>query len=208
MTTLDEERLYELRRLVPPVLSPPIREVHERAARLQRSRNTRRLIGGVGFASVVVVGLAFAVSGRELPGRGSSAAAGSTGPSQAALSCTSAVKTAPLPEWAQGGFTPPDQAIAHVTGSRGDIVGVLFGGLHAPSATDPANKILWVTRVAGGGGDPDLKIHATLNGSSTAVDRVVEGGPGPSIVDVPQPGCWTFTLSWSGHEEAVAVPYS
>ena len=62
MTTLDEERLYRAARLVPPVLSPPIREVHERAARLQRSRNTRRLVGGVGLASVVVGALAF--SGR------------------------------------------------------------------------------------------------------------------------------------------------
>ncbi len=72
MTTLDEERLFELRRLVPPVLSPPIRDVHERAARLQRSRNTRRLVGGVGLASVVVVALALAVGGWGRPGHGSS----------------------------------------------------------------------------------------------------------------------------------------
>ena len=207
MTTLDEERLYELRRLVPPVLSPPIRDVHERAAHLQRSRNTRRLVGGVGLASVVVLALGLAVGGWGRPGHGSSPT-GASPEASAQLSCATSVTTGPLPEWAQGGFTPPDQAIAHVSGSRGDIVGVFFGDLHAPPATDPANKILWVARVAGGGGDPDLKIHATLNGSSVAVDRVVTGGPGPSIVDVPQPGCWTFTLSWSGHQEAVAVPYS
>jgi hypothetical protein len=207
MTTLDEERLFELRRLVPPVLSPPINGVHERAAHLRRRRTGYRTAGGVGLISLVV--LAWGLSGRDLSDRGSSAAAArSGGASQSALSCATAVTTGPLPEWARGGFTPPDQAIAHVTGSRGDIVGVLFGDLNAPPQDDPANKILWVTRVAGGGGDPDLKIHATLNGSSVAVDRVVSGGPGPSIVDVPQPGCWTFTLSWSGHQEAVAVPYS
>ena len=110
--------------------------------------------------------------------------------------------------WARGGFTPPDQSVAHVTGSNGDIVGVLFVALHAPPLADQANKILWVAGVTRGSGNPDLKIHATLNGSSMAVDRVVTGGPGPSTIDVPLAGCWTFTLSWSGHEEEVAVPFS
>jgi hypothetical protein len=118
------------------------------------------------------------------------------------------VKTTPLPVWARTGFTPPDQAIAHATGSQGNIVGVLFGDLHAPPAAGQGNKILWVARVAGSSGDPDLKIHATLNGSHLAVDRLVTGGPGPSGVDVPQAGCWTFTLTWSGHQEELALPYS
>jgi len=35
-------------------------------------------------------------------------------------------------------------------------------------------------------------------------------GPGeiyPSIVDVPQPGCWRFDLSWSGHRATVYLEY-
>lgn len=205
MTALDEERLSELRQLVPPVLSPPISDVYRRASRLRRRRTRYQATGVVGLATAGV--LAFTVlpgllDDRSTPGPASSAS------TVRELSCLSSVKTTPLPVWARAGFTPPDQAIAHVTGSRGDIVGVLFVDLHAPAVAGQGNKILWVARVAGGPGDPDLKIHATLNGSNVAVDRVVTGGPGPSLVDVPQAGCWTFTLSWSGYREQVAVPYS
>ena len=93
---------------------------------------------------------------------------------------------------------------------------MVFGDpLQAPAAKDHGNKILWVSRsVEGGqattvGGDtsPDLKIHATLNGSDLAVDREVAGGPGPSLIDMPEAGCWTFALSWSGHHDSLTVPY-
>jgi hypothetical protein len=207
MTALDEERLSELRRLVPPVLSPPISEVHLRAVRLRRARNAYRLTGAIGL--VAAVALVVTLGGQGLTGHGSATTGASPiTPARPALSCTTAVKTGPLPVWARDGFTPPDQSVAHMTGSQGDIVGVLFGDLHAPPLAGQGNKILWVARVAGGSGNPDLKIHATLNGSSVAVDRVVTGGPGPSTIDVPQAGCWTFTLSWSGHKEEIAVPYS
>jgi len=205
MTTLDEERLSGLRQLVPPVLSPPIGDVYRRAARLRRRRQAYQATGLIGM--VTAGALAFTVGPRLLDDRPTGAPT-SSAPAVPELSCLNAVTTSPLPVWARTGFTPPDQAIAHVTGSQGNIVGVLFGDLHAPPAAGQGNKILWVARVAGGSGDPDLKIHATLNGSDLAVDRVVTGGPGPSGVDVPQAGCWTFTLTWSGHQEEVALPYS
>lgn len=201
MTALDEERLSELRQLVPPVLGPPLNDVYGRAARLRRTRNAYRAAGAIG--AVAAAALVFTVGVGNLHGHSPAAPA-----AQPELACDTAVETSPLPVWARGGFTPPDQSIAHVTGSKGDIVGVLFGGLHAPAGGDQANKILWVASVAGGAGDPDLKIHATLNGSDLGVDRVVTGGPGPSTIDVPQAGCWTFNLSWSGHQEQVAVPFS
>lgn len=122
-----------------------------------------------------------------------------------ALSCVAAQETSSLPGWARAGFTPPDQPVAHVSGRRGDIVGVVFGDpLHAPPLADRGNKILWVARTWGA----PLKIHATLNGSSLAVDREVAGGPGPSLIDMPKAGCWTFTLSWPGHQDELAVPYT
>jgi hypothetical protein len=96
-----------------------------------------------------------------------------------------------------------------VTGATGDIVGVLFAQpLYAPGKAGQGNKILWVADVAGGGADNDLKIHATLNGSNLSVDRVVDGGPGPSLIDVPLAGCWTFSLSWGRYHDAVAVAYA
>ena len=122
-----------------------------------------------------------------------------------AQSCVAAEETSPLPGWARAGFTPPDQPVVHVSGRRGDIVGVVFGDpLHAPALAGRGNKILWVAKTWGA----PLKIHATLNGSSLAVDREVAGGTGPSLIDMPKAGCWTFTLSWPGHHDELAIPYT
>jgi hypothetical protein len=99
-----------------------------------------------------------------------------------------------------------------VRGVDGSILGVVFGyPLRAPDVSGQSNKILWVASPLSGSApsprDPDLKIHATLNGSGVAVDRVISGGPGPSTVDVPTAGCWTFNLSWSGRSDRLALPY-
>ena len=91
-------------------------------------------------------------------------------------------------------------------GLHGEIVAVVFGyPFHAPPLADRGNKILWVARTSSGAA---LKIHATLNGSRPAVDREVAGGPGPSIIDLPRAGCWTFKLSWSGYQDGLAIPYT
>jgi hypothetical protein len=109
--------------------------------------------------------------------------------------------------WPRDGFHPPDQTTIYVQGAGGDIVGVLFGWpLTAPPARDHQNKILWVARVSEGG-DP-LRITARLAGSGAVVQRQVEAGPGPSIVDMPRAGCWRFDLTWSGHRDEVQVPYA
>ena len=87
----------------------------------------------------------------------------------------------------------------HVMGRSGRIVAILFGDpLVAPPARDGANKILWVSR------NPvrplsDLRIRAS-DGSHT-VSRVVQGGPGPSLVDLPA-GCWHLSLGWSGRSDS------
>jgi hypothetical protein len=125
----------------------------------------------------------------------------------AATGCGSSVQRAPLPTWARDGFHPPDQTTVFVQGAGGEIVGVLFGWpLTAPPARDHQNKILWVARTSEGG-DP-LRIDASLVGSDDVVQRQVEGGPGPSIIDMPTAGCWRFDLVWSGHHDQVSVPYA
>ena len=53
--------------------------------------------------------------------------------------------------------------------------------------------------------DP-LVIRATLAGS-TRTAAVSVPGPGPSIIDLPAPGCWTFHLSWSGHTDELKLRY-
>jgi hypothetical protein len=125
-------------------------------------------------------------------------------PTNAAAGC--AVATAELPIWAQAGFSPPTETQRYVLGVNRNIVGVLFGyPLRSPAHSDRMNKILWVSRLATEG---PLEIQARLAGSSRVASRQLADGPGPSIIDMPTPGCWIFDLSWSGHTDQVAVPYS
>ena len=136
-------------------------------------------------------------------------AASPAGPATVSLSCDGAVRLGALPEWARTGFSPPDQAVRYVIGQHRSIVGVVFGyPLEAPASSGGRNnKILWVSHAARAGAPPDLEIVAHRDGSSQTVQRTIIGGPGPSIVDMPEPGCWTFDLTWSGVHDRLAVPY-
>lgn len=100
-----------------------------------------------------------------------------------------------------------------VVGARHRIVGEVFGWpLVAPPASDHNNKILWRSRHAGAAGRADLRISASLNGSALRVQRRVDGDPTPgpfrpSIINVPEAGCWTFSLRWGHNRDVVAVRY-
>lgn len=60
----------------------------------------------------------------------------------------------------------------------------------------------------------DLVVRATPVHAPTPVVTVTEppdSSPGeiyPSIVNVPRPGCWHFVLHWSGHIDALDLPYA
>lgn len=119
--------------------------------------------------------------------------------------CGSVVETGPLPEWARAGFSG-DARIPHVMGDGGNIVAAVFG--HPLAVTRPdgsSNKILWVSKPPYPPGD--LQIDATRDGTGDAAQRRVPGGPGPSIIDLPQAGCWRLTLTWSGHSDTMDLVY-
>ena len=127
-------------------------------------------------------------------------------PGPATGGCAPRVSTGALPDWARSGFSD-GATVPHVVGDRGDLVAVLFGHpLHQPPLGHRNNKILWVSRVPVVPGDP-LTIDARLDATGRSVSRQVPGGPGPSIVDLPQPGCWTLTLTWSGHTDVMDLLY-
>ena len=65
---------------------------------------------------------------------------------------------------------------------------------------------MWVADNASG--SADLLINGELEGSTTTMQTTVPGGPGPSGVDVPAPGCWTFTLTYGTHHDVINIPYS
>ncbi len=139
---------------------------------------------------------------------GSASAPAPTGSSTTAASgaCRADYTPATLPTWAHAGFNPPNQPMPYVLGDRGDIVAILWAQhdpLQVPPAANRNSKILWVSRVGGG----DLTIRATLESSGQSVTRSVPGGPGPSIIDLPAPGCWSMDLTWGTAHDHLQLEY-
>ncbi|MCY1144279.1 hypothetical protein OWR29_40330 [Actinoplanes sp. Pm04-4] len=120
--------------------------------------------------------------------------------------CGSPVRNDALPEWARAGFSGDGAGPPHVYGAAGDILAVVFGApLSSPPENGRNNKILWVSRPPITG-DP-LLVTAQLDGSTRTVEQQVGGGPGPSVIDVPEAGCWRFTLRWSGFTDTMELVY-
>jgi len=108
--------------------------------------------------------------------------------------CAGTVLTrADPPAWAQGGWThtkgtpwPVPWAMA----VPGDAVAFVFAGElvagSGPRSDGSQNKVLWVVK------DPaSFVVEGRPLGQARPV-VTVDGGP--SIVDVPTPGCWTFQV--------------
>jgi hypothetical protein len=163
-----------------------------------------------GFAPLAVTALLVAAcTGTSHPSAATSTTRPSTGVA-AANGCAGQPPVGPLPVWARAGFNPPDQAMPHVIGAAGNIVAIMWAtrnALHSPPRPDVNNKILWVSRIPFVAPNP-LVIRATLAGSTRTATVSVAGGPGPSTVDLPAPGCWTFHLSWSGHTDELRLRYA
>ena len=126
------------------------------------------------------------------------------------LACTADYTPHPLPTWATAGFNPPTTPMPYVLSDNGDIVAILWADhdpLLSPPATDQNNKILWVPRVSSPVGAP-LLIQATLAATGQTVMRTVDGGPGPSIIDMPAAGCWSFDLTWGVHHDHLELEYA
>lgn len=83
--------------------------------------------------------------------------------------------------------------------------------LHMPdSGITSSNKILWVVGTARTG--PLLVEGRPLGRSApfVAFTFPANSGPGeiyPSGVDVPEPGCWRFTLQWAGQQAEIDLLY-
>lgn len=144
------------------------------------------------------------------------AGASASGHAEATMNsvCRSHVQDGRLPLWASGGFTSSRPRMPHVLGASGQIMAILWAQ-HDPLVSPPdpnrANKILWVSRVVSGPGS-DLRISAQRMVGSRSVGspvaRVVNGEPGPSIIDLPAPGCWRLTLRWSGRIDTLDLRYA
>jgi hypothetical protein len=114
-----------------------------------------------------------------------------------------------LPTWARAGFSDPQPALPHVMSRSGDIVAILFGyPLSSPPRAETSNKILWVLRE---GPTSPVEISARRMDATTPVGEVVarrlDGGFGPSIVDLPNAGCWRLTLTFAGRTDRIDLDY-
>jgi hypothetical protein len=132
-------------------------------------------------------------------------------PAPASGGCRAQVRHEELPTWARDGFSPPTQRIPYTLGSAGEIAAILFADpLRSPPPVNHRNKILWVSRPPTHPGSA-LRITAqhTIGRRrvGSPVARTVRGGPGPSIIDLPSPGCWSLTLRWSGHVDRLDLEY-
>ena len=112
------------------------------------------------------------------------------------------------PTWAEGGPT----GLRYVTAAQGDVIGFLFADplVAPPGRTAYSNKILWIVRLPRQGSALVLDGMLPGSGSHVHVERPAGSGPGeiyPSIIDVPVPGCWHFTLVWAGHTDDVDLLY-
>jgi hypothetical protein len=197
---IDEHEVAGLLRAAVDDVAVPVVPARELAAAGGRRRRRRRVLAGAAAATAVAAVTA-GVLGPPWPRPDATTAT----PSAAGASCVDPVPSRVLPGWARAGFTDPDPRIPYVLGDDGHIAAILFvQPLTAPPSVDHTNKILWVSRVGTG----PLRITATLADGSTTATRVVAGGPGPSTIDLPEPGCWHLTLRWGGRTDTLDLAYA
>ena len=113
--------------------------------------------------------------------------------------------------WTSSAQGPTD--LVQATGHDGNAVAFLFAHpLRAGEPENPANKILWVVKEPRGVSDLVITAHP-LDAAAPTVHQseAADSSPGeiyPSIVNVPEPGCWAFTLEWNGNKDTIELPYT
>jgi hypothetical protein len=111
--------------------------------------------------------------------------------------CASTVLTdAEPPAWAQAGWNVvkgQPWGVPWALGSGGQAVAFVFARQlvagSSPRVDGTNNKVLWVAK----GTAPNFVVNATPEG---AAQPAISVNGGPSIIDAPVPGCWTFRLRW------------
>jgi Peptidase family M23 len=114
-------------------------------------------------------------------------------------------KARELPDWMRGGFSGTRPKAPFVTSVKGQIGAILLANLQV-NPKGHSNKILWVSKPKVTRPD-DLRIIATSD-DNKVVTRIVPGGPGPSIIDLPSEGCWRLDLAWSGNHDTIGLRYT
>jgi len=219
---MSDEAIDAIRRVDPcpdQMPGPPIeivlRRLHDQhtdpapaRARLRRPRvaTVTAILSGLVTAAVAV--LALALLGHD---HRADRPVGVGGHRATVLACRSEVRIGVLPVWARAGFSEARPRMRYELGASGRIAAIPFGVLNSPPAADHTNKILWVSRVSTRP-ESSLRILAQrMTGTrrdGAPVMRAVRGGPGPSIINLPRPGCWRLSLRWSGWTDQLDLQYN
>ncbi|HYM96776.1 MAG TPA: hypothetical protein VET26_05730 [Candidatus Sulfotelmatobacter sp.] len=116
--------------------------------------------------------------------------------------CAGTVLTDALPPiWAQGGWSQPKApwGVPWALGTGGEAVAYVFANQlvagSSPRVDGTSNKVLWVAK----GAPPNFVVNARPLGEDRPLVTIAGG---PSIVDLPTAGCWTFQLTWGSSGEA------
>ena len=147
----------------------------------------RRILLGLAVVATVVVVVVAVAGGKSEP------------------RCGQAVDRGVLPEWARTGFSDREPRIAHAIGREGELAAILFSDplTEPPASGEPTNKILWVARRT----PPPGPLKLTATSGDRTLEREVEGGPGPSSVDLPA-GCWRIGARWPGGRDKLDLTYA
>jgi hypothetical protein len=127
------------------------------------------------------------------------------------LACRSEVRIGRLPVWTRVGFSEARPRMRYELGASGRIAAIPFGTLNSPPAANHNNKILWVSHISTRPGASLRILAQRMTGTrqdGAPVMRAVSGGPGPSIINLPLPGCWRLTLRWSGWTDHLDLQYN
>lgn len=176
-----------------------------------RRRGRRQLAVLASALAVVVLAGAGGVAAVRLRPATPVAAAPATTRSAAPAGCP-ALATGPLPEWARTGFSSADPGVPFARSRDGRLLAIVFGDpLSAPPAPNHSNKILWVLAPVAGPTEAPAPgkfwVQAALEGTGLSVRRDVGLAPGPSIVDLPWPGCWQLELHWGAYTDTIGLRY-
>ena len=127
--------------------------------------------------------------------------------------CAGTVLTdAEPPVWAQAGFrtTGTPWPVPWAFGTQNTTVAFVFSMVlvagSGPRVDGTYNKVTWVAKdppsgVANGYqyGTTNVVVEVRPLGES---QPVLTNAGGTNVLDFPKPGCWTFHLSWSAHNQA------
>jgi hypothetical protein len=167
------------------------------------------LVAAAAAAVVVLIVLAAGLLGSHRSGAAPAADGPSKSSNPRASTCSVDYPQKLLPRWARGGFSRPAGPVSYVLGDGGDMAAIVWDA-HRPLTVPPTvgrtNKILWVARV--GAAQGPLRIRATSASTGETVTRTVAGSPGPSSIDLPAAGCWSFDLTWGSHQDHLVLGYA